>query len=152
MWVPVTAGIACWDHRSQVKNIEETSTGCLNLAAPLFGLTICRTGRRCFLNVVFLGSVIPGPNLHCVNEGITLWVTCVRRRSRAIFVQTIIFWLIRFDWRARWTDVQGELSNSRQLHTVSTSSGFAWITRNLTKFLWVALPETRGKKRHILEK
>ena len=61
-----TAGISCWDHRSQVKNIEETSTGCLNLVASLFGLTICRTGKRCFLNVVFLGSVIPGPNPHCV--------------------------------------------------------------------------------------
>ena len=62
----VTAGISCWDHRSQVKNIEETLTGFLNLVAPLFGLTICRTGKRCFLNVVFLGSVIPGPNPHCV--------------------------------------------------------------------------------------
>ena len=61
-----TAGISCWDRRSQVKNIEATSTGCLNLVTPLFGLTICRTGKRCFLNVVFLGSVIPGPNPHCV--------------------------------------------------------------------------------------
>ena len=39
------------------------------MVAPLFGLTICRMGKRCFLNVVFLGSVIPGPNPHCV--GIT---------------------------------------------------------------------------------
>ena len=65
---PVTAGISCWDHRSQVKNIEETLTGFLNLVAPLFGLTICRTGKRCFRNVVFLGSVIPGPNPHCVSR------------------------------------------------------------------------------------
>ena len=63
--LPYTAGISCWDHRSQVKNIEETSTGCLNPVAPLFSLTICRTGKRYFLNVVFLGSVIPGPNPHC---------------------------------------------------------------------------------------
>ena len=69
----VTAGISCWDHRSQVKNIEETSTVCLNLVAPLFGLTICRTGKRCFLNVVFLGSVIPGPNPHCA---ICAWGNC----------------------------------------------------------------------------
>ena len=64
--LPYTAGISYWDRWSQGKNIEETLTGCLNLVAPLFSLTICRTGKRCFFNVVFLGSVIPGPNLHCV--------------------------------------------------------------------------------------
>ena len=55
---------------SQANNIEETSTGCLNLAAPLFGLIICRTGKQYFLDVVFLGSVIPRkhrfPVLHMV--------------------------------------------------------------------------------------
>ena len=35
-------------------------------AAPLFDLTISRTGKQYFLDVVFLGSVIPRPNPHRV--------------------------------------------------------------------------------------
>ena len=60
------------------------------MVAPLFGLTICRTGKRCFFDVVFLGSVIPGPNPHCDwNSRSSVWKMEIKHYSQTLYARAL---------------------------------------------------------------